>query len=674
MSTKVKEEKINEASAYIKDKKWSRAENILLKYRSLFDPRVDYLLGLIYFDYSNPKRNIKKAKEFLERVVQSDAPYENAFILLAKLERSRAHAVRILRKGLYFFPESENLYFNLLSKSSFKEKETIYKKAKEKKIISERIKLNMAISMFDARKYQNSLYILNDINREKFEDEDLEILDCIKGFCYYELGKYKKSKKFFSDIIDEDITHKYDYIPHLGLILSLIEEGSTQEIKRLVNELPSEKIISPILFGFDVNFVCSYHFSKALDSILKVIKERNVQGKIRSLRGLSLCELDIEFAELEKSVKNKIIRDLEFANKCFPKNIKICQHLVWIFGTERYDYEKAWKYLVQYLKNYDEPDYGYVDSDFIEDVPDIIFKKILSDFSQLSKKIHNQKLLFSLFSPIISRLHKTKQYSEVINISRNFSDEQLKDCYDLFEIAFAFYESEDLASAKKYYNFCLKKHGKTASVQNNLGVIYEQENDLIKAKECFEEAMKIDDEELYGSNLKNVQEKIKSQKKEFDKACKFFSRTKHLFLGEAEEIKENLRKISSDELKEMLLRDLIENEVAISLGQHKTALVLSGSIIEAILMDKILEKGIKKYLIGGKNVEILKMELNNLLEVAAKEKIIDAAMKNFALGVKGYRNLIHPGVEKRKKYTGKINEKNAKLAWDIVIKLLYEIK
>ncbi len=100
---------------------------------------------------------------------------------------------------------------------------------------------------------------------------------------------------------------------------------------------------------------------------------------------------------------------------------------------------------------------------------------------------------------------------------------------------------------------------------------------------------------------------------------------------------------------------------------------MSGSIIEAVLLDKISSKSLTTYkLENGKNKKVIQMDLNNLLYVANKEKIIEEQLFHLSHALRGFRNLIHPGVEHRKKAI-QISEDNAQMAWDIVRKIIIEI-
>lgn len=100
---------------------------------------------------------------------------------------------------------------------------------------------------------------------------------------------------------------------------------------------------------------------------------------------------------------------------------------------------------------------------------------------------------------------------------------------------------------------------------------------------------------------------------------------------------------------------------------------MCGSIIETVLTDKIYGKSIRKYrLENGKSMNVSRMDLGDLLYVAMKENLVDDQLYHLAHALRGFRNLIHPGVEQRKKAITP-SESNARIAWDITRKLLLEI-
>ncbi|GAF83747.1 unnamed protein product, partial [marine sediment metagenome] len=107
---------------------------------------------------------------------------------------------------------------------------------------------------------------------------------------------------------------------------------------------------------------------------------------------------------------------------------------------------------------------------------------------------------------------------------------------------------------------------------------------------------------------------------------------------------------------------------------YKASLVLSGSIIETLLLYKITDKGIKKYKLPNmnKNKQVINMGLSELLEVAKTEDLIESQTYHISHFIRNYRNLIHPGVEQRKKAI-EASKRNALRAWEFLIDIIKEI-
>ncbi len=779
--TKITDQQLQEIASLIDNKKWEEAENALLKLSKTGDSRVYYYLGHIYDAWDNPKKDGEKVKKYFSLAAESTNPVEGAFIRLARNEKNITHSIRILRKGLQSFPRSEALYNQLLNYTEPSKRADIYKEIIEKECSSERIKITMALTYFDLKEYEKAIKIISSFEAE--EKWDYNILACVMGFSLYEIGKSEEAGKIFSMLIEEDINHKLNYIPHLGLILILLDQDKLSKAEQLVEEIPLDRdiyegaypILEPGPWG-ESYIDAKEYFHRVIDSIIKKTSQKKIKGIVRGLKGLFLYSEAFDSEPTEKRLQATVRKDLEFAIKEFPQNKEIVKHLFRVFKES--NPSKAWKYLIQYSLHDNEDIYEHEYNDFIESVDAQLFENILNEVQEKSNNSYiAQKLSKFLLSPIINRLFKAKRYKNILTITSQFEDIQLSKTDILFETAFSYYEEKNLKASKKYYELYMVEKGETNAVLNNLGLIFEKNGDLSKAKELFHKATQIDNEdEVCRRNLKRVEDEIKKkgkvdyklqaavenyhnespyvQKKVIDfyshrdengfivcsyrqapqflkmsgaKAADFLNDllSKSFFIkvadheyetqsnvyrlnpyiepelakleeslkdenelltmcdnlnieslnriGYNKDLLRNVSKISSGELKSMLQRDLKENALAVILKQNKSALVLSGSIIEAILTDRIIARNITKYKIGNDIKAVLKMDLNDLLEVAEKEKIIDSTMAHLAHGVRGYRNLIHPGVEQRKA-TIQVNDSNVELAWGIVKKLLNEIK
>ena len=126
--------------------------------------------------------------------------------------------------------------------------------------------------------------------------------------------------------------------------------------------------------------------------------------------------------------------------------------------------------------------------------------------------------------------------------------------------------------------------------------------------------------------------------------------------------------ISDEAFRKILKRDYTELQLCHQSEAAKSVLIMSGSIIEAILVD---------YLINFKSENIteskvLGLELYALLELAAKEELISKSTKDLSTVLKNYRNLIHPGREIRKKE--KFDNETANIAVSLLKIVINEIR
>jgi hypothetical protein len=96
----------------------------------------------------------------------------------------------------------------------------------------------------------------------------------------------------------------------------------------------------------------------------------------------------------------------------------------------------------------------------------------------------------------------------------------------------------------------------------------------------------------------------------------------------------------------------------------KAALVLAGSVIEALLVDSLLAA-------GKTEPDPLAMTLHGLIDEAMKAGILSAKSRDLSAVVKGFRNLIHPARARRLNESP--DEKSARVAQQLVEMILEEV-
>ena len=101
--------------------------------------------------------------------------------------------------------------------------------------------------------------------------------------------------------------------------------------------------------------------------------------------------------------------------------------------------------------------------------------------------------------------------------------------------------------------------------------------------------------------------------------------------------------VADERFRELLHRDFDELEICLEHKANKSVLILSGSIIETVLLEYFVHHNITT---KSRN-QILKLTLAELIDEAVSTKLLSAKTKDLSSVIRNYRNLIHPGKEIR---------------------------
>ncbi len=120
--------------------------------------------------------------------------------------------------------------------------------------------------------------------------------------------------------------------------------------------------------------------------------------------------------------------------------------------------------------------------------------------------------------------------------------------------------------------------------------------------------------------------------------------------------------IADERFRTILLRDINSTEQALGNNEYKAAVVLGGSVIEAILLwalggddgaalaaalRKLQDAGEMDTRLSADDLTARAWGLADFIKLAEKRRILDPTTVKVAEAAKGFRNLIHPGAEVR---------------------------
>lgn len=745
----------------------AEVEILQLRRDRSFGAIPDYLLGCLYNDHRNPKRSRREAKRHFTAAIKTDGPIEEAFLELAMLERGHTHTERILRHGIQRFPKSIRLHERLLAWTAPESREELFSRMIGDGLASRNATALMIRTYTELKAYRKALDLIGTFTPR--DDSQAMIVALLQALCMLESGDSECAVDLLTSLIERDIAQALGYAQYFGLIACRLEQSKLKLALRVFDDVPGEEDFqSPYDYELGMIDQCYLRLvDRAITDLLKAKTNRKVVAKARGIRALIAGNEEVGY-EVPRS---KLLADLRFANRQLPGNLRYCLRLA-ALSAEDSDYDLVHQFTVQYLRNAawqgpelrDEADYSY-----LEDASDAVFTTIQKHVLSLLQNADGtdmEVLPAGPCVPIIGRLFRGKKYQDVVQLADAMSDKVTKAAPVLFEIAYSYSECAKPVMARYCYELYNKNSPGSSAVENNLGVLYEEDGDYEKAKEFYKKALSRErSSERYKNNLTKILNAERAAKQamsadlslkrplialwyerdiddfipdpvalltrslslkppdaretlqrltnesilvpvkqsrhsyqnpvyrvnpyllpHFDAIEKEVGRISDILsvvaqvtpeslaaIGYDDRVTSGLKRAASFDIQLQLQRDLREAAISLLTASYKTTLVLSGSIIEAILLDRVSSRGIAKYRMeGGKNRSTIRMDLGDLLFVAEKESIVDPQLYHLAQALRGFRNLIHPGLEKRKAAIS-VTEENAKIAWDITRKLICEL-
>lgn len=359
-------------------------------------------------------------------------------------------------------------------------------------------------------------------------------------------------------------------------------------------------------------------------------------------------------------------------------NEKIAQALYDMYYNEK-KYSMANKVLLIMLKNGIDLDNSLVYYEGIkESVSGEEWSMVLLDTLELLESISDMdefnvdSYATTLFYSVINELFERKKYQDIDILVESLSNDVIIKSGCAFECAYALKNNNNPRS-KTIYEMILKETPNNSSVLNNLGVIYEENDEIEKANEFFERAHMIaPDNRIYTNNLDRIKKKLyKKREAEIKDIAKGINLKKIEQLGYTDELINRFKYVDDLGMRNLLERDLKECVIAVAAGQEKTSIIMCGSIIEALLLVSIKKAGIERYNVNGKMKKVMDMVLNELLFVADENQLIHKRNYHLSQYVKDYRNAVHPAKEIRDQQ--EISKENVQLMWNALKQVIYDV-
>jgi len=757
--------------------------------------RVYYRLGKLYTAYEFDGKSDYLATQYLKDAVSKENPPIGAFITLSNLEKSQ-RALYVLQNGIKRYPKDASLHnaicMKLYSAENYSECLQAISDARNQGVNNDQLDCLEFLSFYGEKQYKEALEKLTQYD---YGDEQKAVsFRCFEGLLRSDAGDLNNATLVLQQIIKDDVKDVLDYLGHIILTRTYIRNLDMLSAEKVFGEIPmSQRFDRPmyLFVGFSAIDVEKY-FLDTLAEIISSDLSAETITKAKFFRAAYDFSPYVDTSNFTVEQLKEIKGIFHEALKLSPRDSRIYSDL-YAVSFQLGNLIEAMEFY--FLSELYEDSFGYRDLDnkVLEGV-NKSSKTIEKLLSLVDKTIENDRFTQNKFSErclkeIISFFHTKGKYQVVASLAKKFSYTNISDAEVVFEVAYAYSQTENKKLGKEYYKAYLRDIGDNSAVLNNLAILEEEDGSVAEAERLFNHAVEIDpSNEKAKNNLSRVTQRIQKeeeQKRLYQKANDLFvqetdvvktlsatlfslrtsdgliycnedklsemtgldfeelefrvgelikkkyfdeiinqsirfegkilranpyvaplleneqkqaeekrlistisndlmSENLYVKFGYGKDLLEKLSIVKAPQLSKMLERDLYETVVSLAVKSYKSTLILCGSVVEAVLLDQLAVReaealnALERLLIKdgkalkGDDKNLQRWVLDRLLDVSLELKIISENLYHWGHGLRGFRNLVHPGVEQRQ--TMEVSRENAEMAWNVVKRLFSEIK
>lgn len=669
---------------YVEEKEYQLAVDALTPLLKNEDEKIvakaHHILGYINTRHDYTEKSDYQAKRHLRFNLNSNYPHPYGYVLYSQVEEDSNVALNYLEKGVARFPQDARIlleYFRLAPN-----KNAVIQIVKERNVNDARLLSAVIDYLVSVNQWNDVCHFAVQLeNGNNLCESEQNYLDLIKAYAglFSDSPDYSEAQRLLEKVIRTDTDNNLAYSHYLGIIYANLKLGRVLEATEFFDRIPASNAVTDLDEWAQPLWI-SISFETLYPIIFKSILSTFAQDSSRKVKANVLYCLYLyspsESYDIHRYKKSDVATLTRYLKTDFNKKIAVA---VYRMRCHFKQFEDAYDILWEFLVRHQDPEESEIY--FSETLENMSDDEVCRIARKTIEYLENdewapKQFVPSVFGTLVERLHDIKQYDLNRGLAEYLPLADILKSGHAFECAYAYAEKEQ-PRATDIYEAIVKRDPNNSSAINNLGVRYEHAGDLYKALDCYERVVTLaPNDKIHQNNLTRIKNLIYEKTEEVCAISDAISVESLENIGYTDEFQRKLFLIHDNEMRDILQRDLRECAIAVVAGQDKTATIMCGSIIEALLMLKIKERGISKYDVsavskGKTSHPVSEMSLNELLYIADIENILDKNGYHLGHYIRDYRNVVHPAKEIR--MSEEVNHENVITMWAVLKRLVSDL-